>query len=247
MKISIITATYNSGTTLADCLQSVNEQTYPDIEHIIIDGGSADNTLEVIKSCPNRVTKIVSEPDKGIYDAMNKGIGLATGDIVGILNSDDFYSDGNVISDVISLFNSGKVDAIYADLDVIDKNNLNHIKRKCRSGEYRHNAFKWGWMPTHPTFFVRKHIYDTYGCFLLNFKTSADYELMLRFIHKFRIEIAYLPRVIVKMRSGGLSDSSIRHRLYANKEDRLAWKTNGLKPYFFTTFLKPFRKIGQYL
>lgn len=247
MKISIITATYNSSATIRDCIRSINQQTYDDIEQIIIDGSSTDNTVNIIKSLPNRVKQIISEPDKGIYDAMNKGIALATGEIIGILNSDDFYMDNSVISDIIYIFRNKNVDAVYADLDIVDKNNLNRIKRKSRSGLYKENAFKWGWMPPHPTFFVKKKIYEKYGHFNIAFKTSADYELMLRFIHKYKIKLAYLPRVIVKMRSGGFSDSSLKHRLYANKEDKLAWKVNQLTPYFFTTWFKPMRKILRHV
>jgi len=246
MKISIITATYNSAATITDCLQSVASQSYSPIQHIIIDGDSKDDTLQKIKDFNKENISIVSEPDKGIYDAMNKGIRLATGDIIGILNSDDFYTDDQVVSDVVKLFKKEKTDAVYADIDMVGQVDTSKIKRKWRSGPFKPNAFLWGWMPPHPTLFLKKEVYEKYGIFDLALKTSADYELMLRFLYKHRIKVAYLPRVIIKMRTGGFSDSSLRHRLFANKEDKLAWKKNGLKPYFFTTYLKPIRKVVQY-
>lgn len=247
IKVSVITSSYNSEATITDTINSVNKQTYSNIEHVFIDGKSTDNSVELIEKLSTREKIVTSEKDKGIYDAMNKGIALASGDIVGILNSDDFYADENVIADVVELFEKTKADAVYADLDYVEEVDTNKVVRKWRSGNYKHGHFKWGWMPPHPTLFLRKEVYEKHGHFNLELKSAADYEIMLRFIHKHKIKLAYLPRVTVKMRLGGLSNSSIKHRMFANKEDRKAWKINGLKPYFFTLYLKPLRKIAQYL
>lgn len=247
MRVSIITAAFNSASTIKDCIESVNNQEFNIIEHIVIDGKSTDNTIELINENLGRVSTIISEPDNGIYDAMNKGIRIASGDIIGILNSDDFYEDEQVISDVVNIFKKEKIDAVYADLDLVAPYDTNKVIRKWRSGPFKHTNFLWGWMPPHPTLFLKREVYEKYGNFNLSLKTSADYEIMLRFFYKHKIKVAYLPRVIIKMRTGGFSDSSISHRFFANKEDRLAWEINGLKPYFFTTYLKPLRKIFQYL
>jgi glycosyltransferase len=190
---------------------------------------------------------VVSEKDKGIYDAMNKGIGMATGEVIGILNSDDFYANRSVISKVARAFEETGCDALYADLVYVDQQDVGKTVRLWRAGAYRKNAFKWGWMPPHPTFFVRRELYDKYGVFSLDLKTAADYELMLRFIHKHGIRVHYLPEVLVKMRAGGASNASLRSRLNANRQDRLAWIRNDIRPFWFTLYMKPVRKLGQFL
>jgi len=246
MKISVITATYNSSTTLKDTLTCIRDQDYPDIEHIIVDGGSTDDTLDIVRSF-SHVAKLISEKDKGIYDAMNKGILLASGEVVGILNSDDIYTDKGVLSAVMQAFKDPAVMTVYADLQYVYADDLNRVQRTWRSGGFKKKKFYYGWMPPHPTFFVRKEIYDQAGLFNLELRSAADYELMLRILLKKEASVHYLPRVIVKMRAGGMSNATIRNRLRANKEDRLAWKLNDLKPYFFTLYLKPLRKIHQFL
>ncbi len=245
MKVSIITITYNSEATLKDTINSVVSQTYSDIEYILIDGKSTDNTISIIKSYGNKISTLVSEKDKGLYDALNKGISLATGDIIGILHSDDFYTDTHVIQKVVDTFNKSHADAVYADLYYVDKDNTNTIHRKWKSGEYTHGMFLNGWMPPHPTVFIKKDIYTKLGNFNLELTSAADYELMLRFIHKHKIKLAYLPEFIIKMRVGGKSNVSLKNRIKANKEDRNAWKLNNIKPYFYTLYLKPLRKIVQ--
>ena len=246
IKASIITSSYNSSKTIAHTITSVNNQTYTNIEHVFVDGKSADDSVEIINKISKREKVVITEKDKGIYDAMNKGVALANGDIIAILNSDDFYADENVVSDIIALFEKSGADAVYADLDYVTEDTT-RIVRKWRSGKYSHGMFKWGWMPPHPTLFVKKEVYEKYGNFNLELKSAADYEIMLRFIHKHKIKLSYLEKVTVKMRVGGLSNSSIRHRIFANNEDRKAWVINELKPYFFTLYLKPLKKIFQYL
>ena len=246
MTISIITATYNSAITIRDTLKSVSNQDYNDVQHIIIDGLSKDNTLSIVRDFPH-VNSVISEKDNGIYDAMNKGIARVTGDIVGILNSDDFYFDNKVLSRVANVFQTTGCDALYGDLLYVDQVDTDKVIRYWKSGHYRPGAFKWGWMPPHPTFFVRRELYEKWGCFDLRLKTSADYELMLRFIHKHQIRLEYIPTLLVKMRMGGVSNISVSNRLKANAEDKLAWSINNLRPFWFTLYLKPLKKLTQFI
>jgi glycosyltransferase involved in cell wall biosynthesis len=246
VKVSIITATYNSAGTVKDTLLSVQSQTHPDIEHLIIDGCSKDNTLDIVREFAH-VSKTMSERDKGIYDAMNKGISLANGDIIGILNSDDFYADENVISDVVKHFEENNCDALYADLVYIDPVKKEKVIRKWKSGPFNRTNFLKGWMPPHPTFFVKKEVYEKLGVFDLRLKSAADYELLLRFLYKNKITTCYLPRVLVYMRSGGTSNRNIRNRIRAHMEDYRAWSFNGIRPKWYTIVLKPVRKVLQYL
>lgn len=247
MRVSIITVSYNSEQTIEETILSVLNQSYKNIEYIIIDGNSADNTKNIINKYRDKISQFISEPDNGIYDAMNKGIEKASGDIIGILNSDDTYAYDNVINDVVEKITCDNTDSLYANLVYVDRNNTDNITRTWIAGKYQHNKFLKGWMPPHPTFFVKKEIYNNYGCFNTNFKSSADYELMLRFIHKNKISISYLDKVIIKMKSGGQSNVSIFNRIKANREDKLAWKINGLKPGLFTIVRKPLSKIMQFI
>lgn len=246
MKLSIITATYNSAATVRDTLHSVGCQHHPAVEHIIVDGGSRDDTLGIVAGFPH-VAKVVSGKDKGIYDAMNKGIGLATGEVIGILNSDDVYFDDQVLSDVAAAFADPGIMTVYGDLQYVDAADLQKVRRSWISGPFRPKNFYYGWMPPHPTFFVRRDVYERAGLFNLGLRSAADYELMLRILLKHAISAHYIPRILVKMRTGGMSNASLFNRLRANKEDRLAWKLNGLQPYFFTLYLKPLRKIHQFI
>jgi glycosyltransferase involved in cell wall biosynthesis len=245
MKISIITATYNSAATVRDTLTCIADQQYPHIEHLIVDGLSKDNTLDIVKEFPH-VAKVISEKDKGIYDAMNKGVKLATGDIIGILNSDDFYTGPTILAKVAAAFEDPAVEAVYGDLQYVKQDNVQLITRTWRSGTFRKRSFYYGWMPPHPTFFVRRHIYEKCGLFNTTLRSAADYELMLRVLLKFDAPVQYIPEVLVKMRAGGMSNASLKNRFRANKEDAMAWKLNDLKPYFFTMWLKPLRKVLQF-
>ena len=247
LKVSIITVCFNSASTIRDTINSVINQTYPNIEYIIIDGNSKDDTYQIVKSYGTKISIHKSEPDKGIYDGLNKGISLASGDIIGMLHADDFYANSTVIEQVVALFENSDTDSLYSDLDYVDPENTSKIIRHWVSGKYKAGKFLFGWMPPHPTFFVKRFIYDQLGLFNLELKSAADYELMLRYIHKNNIKTVYLPLVTVKMRAGGMSNKSLSNRIRANNEDRKAWELNGLKPYFFTLYLKPIRKIFQYI
>lgn len=246
MKISIITVSYNSAETIEDTIQSVLTQTYKDIEYIIIDGAGRDGTMDIVNKYSSDIDHVISEPDKGIYDAMNKGVAAATGDIIGILNSDDFYADNKVIEEIADQIEATESEACYADLVYVDRNDTNKVVRKWNAGTYAAGHFRKGWMPPHPTFFVSKKAYDQHGAYNLQLKSAADYELMLRMLHKHEISVTYLPRVITKMRTGGQSNVSLKNRFQANIEDRKAWEINGLKPGPLTLYRKPLSKISQY-
>jgi glycosyltransferase len=192
------------------------------------------------------ISCLMTGPDLGIYDAMNKGILAATGDVVGILNADDFYAHGEVLAKVVDVFADKTIDSCYGDLVYVAASDTSRVFRSWRAGPYDVNQFYMGWMPPHPTFFVRRRVYEKYGLFNLDLGSAADYELMLRFLLKHRIKVAYLPEVLVHMRVGGVSNSSVKNRLRANANDRRAWEVNGLKPYPWTLWMKPIRKIPQY-
>jgi glycosyltransferase len=226
-------------------LSSVAAQTYPQIEHIVVDGGSTDGTMAQVDLYPH-VARKISEKDEGIYHAMNKGLSIASGEIIGILNADDQYADQHVIQKVMEVFENPEVEAVYGNLVFVDPADPSRIVRRWYSCPHQPQDFYYGWMPPHPTFFVRKSIYDKYGHFDTRLKSAADYELMLRFLLKHRIQSKHIPLILIHMRNGGKSTASLRNRLIANKEDREAWKMNGLKPHFFTLILKPLRKLNQF-
>lgn len=247
MKVSIITVVYNAASTIEDTITSVLNQSYPNIEYIIVDGQSNDGSIDIIKKYSNKISKFKSEKDAGIYDAMNKGIEMATGDVIGILNADDVYEHSEVIKNIVDKFQEKNPDAVYADLKYVMKDDLNKVIRYWKSGKYRDGKFLYGWMPPHPTFFVKKDTYNKLGLYRTDLKSASDYELMLRFIHVNKINIDYLPEVIIRMREGGMSNHSIKNRLNANKEDRKAWELNNIKPGPFTLILKPLSKLLQFI
>ncbi len=246
MKLSIITVSFNSAATIETTLSSVAEQTSASIEHIVVDGGSTDGTLEIINRYRSVLAHVITGSDAGIYDAMNKGIALARGDIIGILNADDFYAAEDVIAQIATVFEDLAVDACYGDLEYVDTSQTDKVCRYWRSGNYRPERFYHGWMPPHPTFFARRVLYDTYGSFNLALGSSADYELMLRFLLRYGAKAVYIPHVLVKMRTGGISNASLRNRLRANRMDRLAWRINGLHPRPWTMYMKPLSKLNQF-
>lgn len=245
MKISVVTATYNASVTISECLDSVSAQS-AETEQILIDGASTDTTMEIVKRHRPVLSTVVSEPDEGIYHAMNKGLRLATGEVVGILNADDCYASENTLAAVLQAFSDPSIDVCYGDLVYVDADETDRVVRYWRSGEYKKDSFLWGWMPPHPTFFVRRSVYQEHGVFNLDLGSAADYELMLRFMLRHRLKAAYIPEVLVRMRTGGVSNVSLRNRLAANRMDRKAWELNGLKPYPWTLWAKPIRKLGQW-
>ena len=247
MNVSIITVSLNSADTIRDTIESVLSQTYAPIEYIVVDGASTDGTLAVIDVYRDAISTVISEADTGPYEAMNKGIDRATGDLIGILNSDDVYTGPDVIHKVVRCMTEQNTDGLYGDLIVVDRLSSHKVIRYWKAGPYQQGSFKFGWMPPHPTFFVKKHVYKHYGSFNTTLKNSADYELMLRFIHKQQIKLSYIPEVLVYQRTGGLSNASLRNRLRANREDRLAWTMNAMRPALFFFIRKPLSKIKQWL
>ncbi|ELU7108485.1 glycosyltransferase, partial [Escherichia coli] len=219
MRISIITATYNSEKTLLDTLLSLEKQTHPDIEYIVVDGASKDNTIKLIKSNCTKVSKIICEPDKGIYDALNKGIQAASGDVIGFLHSDDLFAYDDAIADIAKTFESTGCDAIYGDLEYVAQNDTTKRIRLWKSGSFSRFKMKVGWMPPHPSFYMKRECYIQFGSFSLDYRISADYDSLLRYILKQRISIAYLPKVLVKMRVGGISNRSVSSMVKKSMED----------------------------
>ncbi len=251
MKISIVTIAYNAEATIADAVQSVVNQSGDafELEYIIIDGASTDGTLAAIEPYRQRITTVISEPDQGLYDGMNKGIAAATGDFIGILNADDVYAHDQVLQRVAQTLTSSAAESLYGDLVYV--NAADEVVRHWQSGGFRDGKFKRtgflnGWMPPHPTFFLRKSAYDRHGAFNLQLKSAADYELMLRMLFKQQLSTAYLPEVLVRMRTGGVSNANWTNRWKANREDRMAWRLNGLKPRPWTLLMKPLRKLAQW-
>lgn len=229
MKISIITVCYNSAETIGDTLKSVRKQTYSDVEHIIVDGMSKDNTLAVITAEGPHVAKLVSEKDNGIYDAMNKGISMATGEIVGFINADDYFASPDVLTLIAKVFADPNIDACYGDLCYVKQHDISTTVRYWQSSEFTLQSFEKGWCPPHPTFFVRRTIYERCGKFDLSYKIAADVELMMRFMEVHKIRAKYLPSVMVKMRMGGTTNRSLTNILKQNKEILRALKQHGLQ------------------
>jgi len=228
MKVSIITACYNSSATIIDTLKSLEQQTYADIEYIIVDGASKDNTLDVIKANCSRVSFVISERDNGIYDALNKGVAAATGDVVGFLHSDDLFASPYIVQNIVDCFNQNNVDAVYGDLEYVDKTDTSKIVRLWRSGLYERKQLTNGWMPPHPTFYMKRELYSKFGFFDLNFRIAADYDSILRYLWVNKITLAYIPSVLIKMRVGGASNRSLKNIYLKSKEDILALKKNGV-------------------
>ncbi|EIH9539994.1 glycosyltransferase, partial [Escherichia coli] len=227
MRISIITATYNSEKTLLDTLLSLEKQTYPDIEYIVVDGASNDNTIKLIKSNCTKVSKIICEPDKGIYDALNKGIQAASGDVIGFLHSDDLLAYDDAIADIAKTFEITGCDAIYGDLEYVAQNDTTKRIRLWKSGSFSRFKMKVGWMPPHPSFYMKRKCYRQFGCFSLDYRISADYDSLLRYILKQRISTEYLPKVLVKMRVGGISNRSVSSMVKKSMEDIRVMNQNG--------------------
>ncbi len=246
MKVSIITVTYNSEKYLRDCIDSVIRQNYDNIELIVVDGGSNDETVSIIKSYGNSISRWISESDGGMYDALNKGLSMVTGDVIGWLNSDDMLSNEHVISDIVRTFTDQKVDSVYGDLVYVDPIDTRRILRYWKGKIYKRLRFLYGWMPAHPTFYVRREIIEQLGQYETHYFTACDYEFMARYLFKHRISSYYLPKLLVTMRKGGQSNSSIYKHLRANRRDYLAMKRNEIPLALVVSVLKPLRKLPQF-
>ncbi|MDF5680372.1 glycosyltransferase family 2 protein [Vibrio parahaemolyticus] len=228
MKVSIITATYNSSETILDTLKSLEQQSYPNIEYIIVDGASKDNTLDVVRDNCSRVSKIISEPDKGIYDALNKGIQAATGDVIGFLHSDDLFAYSDAVADIVATLGKNQTQAAYADLAYVSKEDTDKMVRLWNSGSYQRNQMISGWMPPHPTFYMKRELYLSLGQFDLGFKIAADYDSLLRYLWSNKVSMSYLPKVLIKMRVGGASNRSLSNIYKKTCEDIQALKNNNV-------------------
>jgi len=257
MKVSIITATYNCEESVCDAVDSVLSQTYTDIEYIIVDGASSDNTLKKIESCIESSSSslkpiIISEQDSGIYDALNKGIQKATGDVIAFLHADDIYASGTVVEKVMSEFNqqpttnNQQLDSVYGDLEYVNKQDTSKVIRYWQSGECTEPKLRRGWMPPHPTFFVRREIYSNFGLFDTTLRIAADYDFMMRVLFKHKITTAYIPEVFIKMRIGGESNRSLKNIIVKSREDLQAMKNNGMGGIFALT-LKNISKVKQFI
>ena len=247
MKISIITVSYNSAQTIESAIKSILSQTYSNIEYLIIDGDSKDETTSIIKKFEDKISFIVSEPDKGIYDAMNKGIRMSSGDVIGVLNSDDLYADPNVLQDVIKYFIEDKeLDILFGNLVYVSQYEPSKIVRKWNSKPYFNNFFEYGNVPPHPALFVRSHVYQKAGLFDLQYKLAADYEFMLRIFKKYKFKSLYINRLMVKMRLGGATNKNLINILKGNKEILRAWENNELKNPLFLMPLRVVKRLSQF-
>lgn len=245
MTISLITVSYNSAATLAHTIASVRNQDYKDIEYIVVDGASKDNTLSIIRQNEDVINKWISEPDKGIYDAMNKALRMATGEVVGIINSDDFYHADNILSHIANAFEDENVDAVFGDLVFVDSANLDKVVRTYSSRGWHPGKFARGFMPAHPTFFVRKKFYDQFGLFKTDYRIAADYELLIRFLYVNKLRYHYLPLTMVTMRRGGASTGGIKSTIILNDEIIRACRENGIRTNVFKVYPKYFIKVFE--
>jgi glycosyltransferase involved in cell wall biosynthesis len=246
MKISIITATFNSELFIIDAISSVEKQSYSLIEHLIIDGASKDETIQLIKQSPNRVFNFISEPDKGIYDALNKGIKLATGDVIGVLHSDDEFYDLDVIKKVMNIFQTSTADIVYGDLVYVNKKKIKNKIRYWTNKPFKFLMLNFGWMPPHPSTFVKKEVFEKHGVYDTSLKIAADYDFLLRIFKDPDLQKVYLPSILIRMRSGGASNKNLKNIFLKMKEDYLVLKRNKLWG-LFTLFFKNIRKLSQFI
>ncbi|GHN02860.1 glycosyl transferase [Cytophagales bacterium WSM2-2] len=245
MKISLLTVSFNSAATIEDTIKSVRSQDYKDVEYIVVDGNSKDDTVNILRANEGVITKWISEPDKGIYDAMNKAVQMATGEVVGIINSDDFYRDNSIIAQVMQAFADPTVDAVFGDLIFVDPKNLSSVVRKYSSAHWKPEKFAWGFMPAHPTFFVRRKYYKQFGLFKTDYRIAADYELLIRFLFVHRLRYKYLPLIMVVMRKGGVSSRNFMSNIILNNEIMRGCRENGIYTNPFMVYSKYFRKLRE--
>lgn len=247
MKISVITVCYNSAATIGQTLKSVRNQSYQNIEHIIVDGASVDKTLEVIKSEGSSIIKIISEKDGGIYDAMNKGILLATGEVVGFLNADDFYKDVNVLVRVATIMQAGKLDAVYGDVEFFRPGQQDTVVRRYNSGRFTVNRLGWGWMPAHPALFVSRVLFERYGMFCTDYRIAGDFEFVARIFKHAHLRHRHLPESLVCMQMGGISTSGWRATLLLNREMMRACRSNAIPTNWFKMLIRYPLKVLEFL
>jgi glycosyltransferase involved in cell wall biosynthesis len=245
MKISIITAVLNRAATIGEAIDSVQAQTWANVEHVIQDGGSIDGTLEIVRQRAGSNTSIVSETDRGIYDAINRGIQRSSGDVIGLMHSDDIYADNEVLSKIASEFEDAKIDGIYGDLKYVSADHSAREIRYWRSGNYHPSLLTRGWMPPHPTLYLRREVFERFGLYDTSFQISADYDAILRYLVKGNICLAYIPEVLVKMRLGGESNRSLERVVLKSREDFRALKNNGVGG-IGTVVAKNLFKISQF-
>lgn len=246
MKISIVTAVFNRVDTIAEALTSVKSQSFGTIEHVIQDGGSTDGTLDIIKEHDTKSMKVISESDKGIYDAINKGISRASGDVIGLMHSDDIYAHDRVLERIVQAFQDKDVDGVYGDLNYVSAANPEKVIRHWHSGPYKRAFLKRGWMPPHPTLYLRREVFETWGLYDPSFQIAADYDAMLRYLWKGNVQLAYLPEVLVKMRVGGESNRSLGRIVQKSREDYIALRRNGVGG-LGVLVAKNTRKIKQFV
>lgn len=246
IKISVITVTYNSSATLADTLESVLAQDYPDVEHVLVDGASKDNTVEIIKRYPH-VKNWISEKDAGLYDAINKGIKMATGDVVGILNSDDFFPHKGVLSAIAEKFEQPGIDSVYGDIAFVHPGNLKKVVRLYSAKRFHPGKFAYGYMPPHPSFYARKDLFGQYGDYQVDYKIAADYELLMRFLFRHKVSSVYIPEILVYMRTGGVSNENWRSRIKLNQEIIRACKENNVSTNMAILSFKYFVKVFEFI
>jgi len=245
VKVSIITSVYNNKDQISEAIESVLNQSYHDIEYIVIDGASTDGTTEIVGSYGDKISKFISEPDEGIYDGLNKGIYLATGDVIGFLHSDDFYLHDQVIEMVVKHFKENDCDGVYGDLIYVDKENTQRVVRHWKSGRFEYEKLRRGWMPPHPAFFIKREIYEKFGAFDTNFKISADYNFMLKILSDQNLKVCYLENVLYVMRVGGASNKNLKNLYKKSTEDLKALRENNIGS-LITLFLKNISKLPQF-
>ncbi len=228
IKISIITVVFNNGKTIEDTIRSIESQTYRDVEHIVIDGGSTDETLDVIRRHQDKIAKFISEPDRGIYDAMNKGLGLATGEVIGFLNADDVYADHGVLERVSAIMAKEGLDALFGDAEFVSSARPNHPLRRYRSDRFCPERIAWGWMPAHPALFLKRSVFERFGQFRTDYRIAGDFELVARIFHGGTLSYRHMPEVLVRMRTGGISTGGWRNTILLNREVLRACRENGI-------------------
>ncbi len=245
LQISLVTAVKNRVATLGGCLRSIHAQSWPNIEHIVVDGGSTDGSQAILKQYRSHIAKLISEPDQGVYDALNKGIRAATGDIVGFMHADDEFAGPDVLSRVADAFDDSSVDAVYGDLVYVRKNDVTRVVRYWKAGDYTREQLARGWMPPHPTFYVRREVYNRFGSFNTGYRIAADYESMLRILWRGGVQARYIPEVLVRMRAGGISNQ-VFNMLRKSREDYAAMRENGIDA-VHALLLKNVTKLPQFV